>query len=122
MVDLIFFIFLFLSGNFSPISPILQAPRIESVIACRTGSPSEWPNVPTDEGIFIPLKYNFFFGTNLWTSNPIPYLISLLDEISELTVILLFLISPLIILIFLPAEINKFASSVIFELWSFCSL
>ena len=40
-VDLIFLYLIFLSENFSPISPILQAPSIESVTACKTGSPSE---------------------------------------------------------------------------------
>ena len=56
MVDLMFLNFLLLSENIWPISPILQAPRIASVIACNTGSPSEWPKVPTDEGIFLRIK------------------------------------------------------------------
>ena len=60
-----FLYFLFLSENFSPISPILQAPSIESVTACKTGSPSECANVPSGNGILIPPKYSFFLGTNL---------------------------------------------------------
>ena len=37
-----------------------QAPKIASATACKTGSPSECPNVPKKKGIFIPPKYNFF--------------------------------------------------------------
>ena len=55
-VDLIFLNFLLLSENNRPISPILQAPKIASVTECRTGSPSEWPNVPNLDFIFKPAK------------------------------------------------------------------
>ena len=58
---------------------------------------------------------SFFFGTNLCTSKPKPYLIESLIFISEFIVILLLLISPLIIFIFLPAFTNKLASSVMSE-------
>ena len=51
-----FLYFLFSSENFSPISPILQAPSIESVTACKSGSPSECPNVPSVDGILILLS------------------------------------------------------------------
>ena len=60
-----FLYFLYLLENFSPISPILQAPSIESVTACRTGSPSECPNVPSGNGILTPPKYSFLLGINL---------------------------------------------------------
>ena len=72
IVDLIFLNFWSLSENFSPISPNAQAPRIASITACKTGSPSEWPNVPIWDGILIPPKYKFLLGTNLWTSKPKP--------------------------------------------------
>ena len=62
---MIFLYFLFLLENFSPISPILQAPRIESITACKTISPSEYPRAPSFDGILIPPKYSFLFCTNL---------------------------------------------------------
>ena len=46
-VDLIFLYFLSLFGKKDPILPKAAAPRIESIIACKTGSPSECPRVPT---------------------------------------------------------------------------
>ena len=115
IVDLIFLYFLFLLENFSPISPILQAPRIESVTACKTGSPSECPNVPSEDGILIPPKYSFLLGTNLCTSKPIPCFKFFLSIISDLIVILELLISPFMNFTFLFAAINKFASSVILD-------
>ena len=40
-------------------SPIPDAPRIASVIECKTGSPSECPNVSTSDFILIPPKKSF---------------------------------------------------------------
>ena len=71
------------------------------------------PNVPTEDGILIPPRYNFLLGTNLCTSKPIPYFKLFLCITSDFIVILKLLISPFINFTFLLASINKFASSVI---------
>ena len=69
IVDLIFLNFYFYRKKFVRY-PHLQAPKIESVIECKTGSPSECPSVPTFDLIIIPPKYNFLLGTRRCISNP----------------------------------------------------
>ena len=93
----------------------MQAPSIESVTACKTGSPSECPKVPREDGILIPPRYSFLLGTNLCTSKPIPYFKFFFSMASDFNVILELFISPFINCTFLLASINKLASSVIFE-------
>ena len=97
----------------------MHAPRIESVKACKTGSPSECPKVPREDGILIPPRYSFLLGTNLCTSKPIPYFNFFFSMTSDFNVILELFISPFINFIFLFALINKLASSVIFDEVSF---
>ena len=85
-------------------SPIWQAPRTASIIACSKGSPSECPSVPRTDGIFNPPKKSFLPLTNLCTSNPIPIfkfdlLIFLNNAKSSLSVILKFPFSPFISLV-----------------------
>ena len=51
--DLIFLNF-FVLGKYVPISFFLIAPKMESIIAGKITSPSEWPSRPEWKGIFNP--------------------------------------------------------------------
>ena len=60
------------SENISPMSPSAAAPRMASVTACATASPSEWPCRCTPKGMRTPPSTSGPPGSKRCESYPMP--------------------------------------------------